>query len=49
MYFDSFGDLYRNVLVENALRSADYTTWHDGVVGDGTYETVAFGMKFVTK
>ncbi len=40
---------YRNTLVENALRTADYNAWHDGVVGDNTYTTASFGMKFTTK
>ena len=49
MYFDGFGNSYRDTLVENALRTADYNAWHDGVVGDNTYTTVPFGMKFTTK
>ena len=49
MYFDSFGSTYRDTLVENALRTADYTAWHDGVVGDNAFTTASFGMKFVTK
>ena len=49
MYFDGFGNSYRNTLVENALRTADYNAWHDGVVGDNTYTTASFGMKFTTK
>ena len=49
MYFDSFGKSYRNTLVENALRTADYNAWHDGVVGDNTFTTNSFGMKFITK
>ena len=49
MYFDSFGKTYRDTLVENALRTADYNAWHDGVVGDNAYTTVPFGMKFTTK
>ena len=31
MYFDSFGKIYRDALVENALRSADYNAWYDAV------------------
>ena len=49
MYFDGFGNSYRDTLVENALRTADYNAWHDGVVGDNAYTTVPFGMKFTTK
>ena len=49
MYFDSFGNSYRDTLVENALRTADYNAWHDGVVGDNAYTTSSFGMKFTTK
>ena len=49
MYFDSFGKSYRDTLVENALRTADYNAWHDGVVGDNAFTTVPFGMKFTTK
>ena len=49
MYFDSFGKSYRNTLVENALRTADYNAWHDGVVGDNAFTTNPFGMKFITK
>ncbi len=49
MYFDSFGRSYRDTLVENALRTAAYNEWHDGVVGDNAYTTAAFGMKFTTK
>ena len=49
MYFHGFGNSYRDTLVENALRTADYNAWHDGVVGDNAYTTVPFGMKFTTK
>ena len=49
MYFDSFGSLYRDVLVENALRSADYTAWHDEVTSDSSYTLIPFGMKYTTK
>ena len=49
MYFDSFGNSYRDTLVENALRTADFNAWHDGVVGDNAYTTVPFGTKFTTK
>ena len=52
MYFDGYGDTYRHVLVDNALRSADYNAWHTELVGEdteGRYTLVPFGMKFVTK
>ena len=49
MYFDSFGKIYRDALVENALRSADYNAWYDATAGDGSYTTSAFGMKYTTK
>ena len=49
MYFDSFGKIYRDALVENALRSADYNVWYDATAGDGSYTTSAFGMKYTTK
>ena len=49
MYFDSFGNIYRDALVENALRSADYNAWYDATAGDGSYTTSAFGMKYTTK
>ena len=49
MYFDSFGKIYRDALVENALRSADYNAWYDAMAGDGSYTTSAFGMKYTTK
>lgn len=49
MYFDGYGMSYRNALIDDALRSADYTAWHDGVTGESTFTTVAFGFKFITK
>ena len=49
MYFDGFGKIYRDALVENALRSADYNAWYDATAGDGSYTTSAFGMKYTTK
>ena len=41
--------IYRDALVENALRSADYNAWYDATAGDGSYTTSAFGMKYTTK
>lgn len=54
MYYDSYSDVvYRDALVENALREADTTAWYNDLTGinDDTekYTLVPFGMKFVTK
>ncbi len=54
MYFDSYSDVvYRDALVENALREADTTAWYNELTGMDSdapkYTLVPFGMKYVTK
>ena len=48
MYFVGTGDNYRDHLVENALRTADYNAWYEPLAAAYTYEKAA-GMKYVTK
>lgn len=49
MYFVGEGDNYRSYLVENKLRSDDYSDWTTSVTGKATYTENAFGMRFTTK
>lgn len=50
MYFSGHSDkIAKDYLVEEALRSADFTEWQNGIVGEAAYEIVESGMKMVTK
>lgn len=49
VYFSGYGDVYRDYLVENTMRSNDYSEWQTGVVGEASYTTYGFGMRFTTK
>ena len=49
MYFSGFGSNYRLKLVEDAQRSDAYNTWFSALTENAGYETVSFGMRFVTK
>lgn len=49
VYFSGYGDVYRDYLVENTMRYNDYSEWQTGVVGEATYTTYGFGMRFTTK
>ena len=49
MYFDGYGDVYRDTLVRNALKSADYQAWLNEATQDASLEKKPFGMRFVSK
>lgn len=49
LYFDGYGDTYRNVLVETALRSNDYSAWYSSVTENASYTEQSYGMRFVSK
>jgi len=50
MYFvNADGTNYRDYLVENGLRSGDYSDWTTSVTGSVTYTQNALGMRFTTK
>lgn len=49
MYFSGFGTNYRMKLVEDEQRGNVYTDWLTATTEDASYETVASGMRFVTK
>ena len=49
VYFSGYGDVYRDYLVENTMRSNDYSEWQTGVVGEASYTTYGFGMRFTSK
>ena len=49
MYFSGFGTNYRMKLVEDEQRGNAYSDWLTSVTENAGYETVASGMRFVTK
>ena len=49
MYFSGFGSNYKLKLVADAMRGNAYTEWLTSVTDGASYETNAFGMRFVTK
>ena len=49
LFFDGYGDTYRNVLVENALRSTAYNEWYSSVTDGAAYTENSYGMRFVSK
>ena len=49
MYFCGYGSTYRDYLVESTLRTNDYNAWMEGVVGEASYTTNSFGMRFTSK
>ena len=49
MYFSGFGTNYRMKLVEDEQRGNAYSDWLTSVTENASYETVSFGMRFVTK
>ena len=49
MYFSGFGTNYRMKLVEDEQRGNVYTDWLTATTENASYETVASGMRFVTK
>lgn len=49
MYFSGFGTNYRMKLVEDEQRGNIYTDWLTATTENASYETVASGMRFVTK
>ena len=49
LFFDSYGSVYRDTLIETSLRSADYTAWYTGVTENASYTEQSFGMRFTHK
>ena len=49
LFFDSYGSVYRDTLIETSLRSADYTAWYTGVTENASYTEQSFGMRFTRK
>ena len=49
LFFDGLGDVYRDTLVESALRSNAYSDWYTGLTENASYTEQSFGMRFVTK
>lgn len=49
MFFSGYGENYKLYLVENSERSDAYNAWMTATTENATYETVGFGMRFVTK
>ena len=47
MYFCGYGDVYRDYLVENTLRTNDYNAWYEEVTAGSSYTTYGFPMMFV--
>ena len=47
MYFSGYGDVYRDYLVENTLRTNDYNAWYEEVTAGSSYTTYGFPMMFV--
>lgn len=48
MYFDSYGDIYRNITVESTMRSDDYSAWYEEISADFEPVTSSFGMRFIS-
>ena len=48
MYFDSYGDIYRNVTVESTMRSEDYSAWYEEISADYEPVTSSLGMRFTS-
>ena len=49
MYFCGYGDIYRDVLIRDALHEADYNAWYSSLSSLYTFEKNDFGMKYITK
>ena len=49
LFFDSYGSVYRDTLIETSLRNADYTAWYTGVTENASYTEQSFGMRFTHK
>ena len=49
LFFDSYGSVYRDTLIETSLRNADYTAWYTGVTENANYTEQSFGMRFTHK
>ena len=45
--FCGYGDVYRDYLVENTLRTNDYNAWYEEVTAGSSYTTYGFPMMFV--
>lgn len=49
LYFDGYGDTYRNVLIDTALRNNDYSDWYTAATEGASYTEQSYGMRFVSK
>ena len=49
IYVEGSAGNYRDYLVDQALRNADYTTWYESATADATVEQQDFGMKYVIR
>ena len=49
LFFDSYGDVYRDTLIETSLRNADYSAWYTGLTENASYAEQSFGMRFTHK
>ena len=49
LFFDSYGSVYRDTLIETALRNADYSAWYTGVTENASFTEQSFGMRFTSK
>ena len=49
LFFDSYGSVYRDTLVETSLRNTAYSDWYTGLTGNASYTEQSFGMRFTSK
>ena len=49
LFFDSYGSVYRDTLVETSLRNTAYSDWYTGVTENASYTEQSFGMRFTHK
>ena len=49
LFFDSYGSVYRDTLIETSLRNTAYSDWYTGVTENASYTEQSFGMRFTSK
>ena len=49
LFFDSYGSVYRDTLIETSLRNTAYSDWYTGLTGNASYTEQSFGMRFTSK
>ena len=49
LFFDSYGSVYRDTLIETSLRNTAYSDWYTGLTGTASYTEQSFGMRFTSK